>query len=140
MRYVFSVILSLSLVGGAYAQAGNDPEQTIRKMLETRSFEGHDSKVLGFMGDEAAVVLTKVLAGRSLSQLDIDISLVIFDASFADPSMVENADDRQPRTALFVLKCLNASTTDPMVKKRIAETSQRIQEKYVKSKVTKSQE
>lgn len=140
MKYAISIVLSLSLLGNACAQSGNDPEQTIRRILETGTYEGHDSKILGPMGDAAAVVLTKILAGRSLSQADIEVSLVILEESFGDPSMVGNVEDRAPRTALFVLTSLSARTTDPSVKKRISETNQHIQERYVKAAGTKSQE
>lgn len=118
----------------AYSQSGNDPEQVIRRMVHTGIFEGHDSKVIGPMGDAAAVLLTKILAGSDLTAANIDMSLLVLRESFADPSTVQNAVDRQPRTALFVLRCLDSSTTDPSVRKRIANAAEYVEQQYLKSK------
>jgi hypothetical protein len=44
-----------------------------------------------------------------------------FGQAFADPSMVKNVSDRQPRSSLLLLKYFSVSTNDPDLKKRIEE-------------------
>ena len=85
------------------------------------------------MGDAAAVVVTKVVAGRTLTTADIDNVLVILGYAFADPNMVQNVSDQQPRTALFVLQCLASSSDDLQVKKRVEQRKQYVMERYAKS-------
>jgi hypothetical protein len=83
------------------------------------------------MGDAAAVVVTRVLAGRAVGTAEIDSVLVVLNSSFADPSMVR-ASDREPRTALFVLRYMDSSTSDAKLKQRIADTRNRIMERFTK--------
>jgi hypothetical protein len=83
------------------------------------------------MGDAAAIVVTRVLAGRAVGTAEIDSVLVVLDSCFADPSMV-TAADREPRTALFVLRSMDSSTTDTKLKQRIADTRNRIMERFTK--------
>lgn len=113
----------------AYCQSGNDPRHVIERMLEKGLIEGHDSKVIGPMGDAASVTLTKVLAARNLRSEDIDTGLWILAQAFADPHMIPNAADREPRTAHLLLRYFEFSTTDPQLKQRIGETGKYIDEK-----------
>ena len=133
MKLLLATLASMALAGIAYGQIVSSPEQVIRRMIESGSFEGHDRKVIGGMGDAAAVTVTKVLAGRNLSANDIDSVLVILNSSFADLRFVEVVSDREPRTALFVLHSLDSSTKDPELKKRIADTKKYVQEQHAKS-------
>lgn len=133
MKLTFAIGLALILSGVAYGQAGNDPEHVIKRMFDTASFEGHDQKVIGRLGDAGAVLVTKILAGRDLTSQTIDTALVVIGGSFADPSMVETASDRQPRTALLLLRYLDLSASDTDVKKRIADTLKYVQGRYAKS-------
>ena len=133
MRLLLATLSSIALAGIAYGQIVSSPEQVIRRMIESGSLEGHDRKVIGGMGDAAAVTVTKVLAGRNLSANDIDSVLVILNSSFADLRFVEVVSDREPRTALFVLHSLDSSTKDPELKKRIADTKKYVQEQHAKS-------
>jgi hypothetical protein len=131
MRSLFVVFVSMfSLPLSSYSQAGNDPEQVIRRMIETEALDGHDSKVVGPMGDAAAVVITKVLADKKLGAGDIDSVLWILGQAFADPSMVHNVSDREPRTALLLLRYFDFSTGDPELKGRIAATRKYIEDHY----------
>jgi len=81
MRLLLATLSSIALAGIAYGQIVSSPEQVIRRMIESGSLEGHDRKVIGGMGDAAAVTVTKVLAGRNLSANDIDSVLVILNSS-----------------------------------------------------------
>ena len=130
MRVALSACLVMVLSGLCYGQAGNNPESVIRRMVATGSFMGHDEKVINSMGDAAAVVLTKVFAGNRPTASEIDTALAVLQSSFTDPRSVENPDDRQPRTALFVLKSLDRCTQDSALKRRIADTIQYLQGKY----------
>jgi hypothetical protein len=132
MRRLLVVFALLLLSGSALCQTLT-PEQVIRRMLDTGILEGHDHKVIGPMGDAAAVAVTKVLAGRNVSAADIDTVLVILESSFADPRMVDSVSDREPRTALFVLRSLDSYTADPQLKQRISATRKRIVDRFKKS-------
>ena len=130
MRSLFASF-ALVLVPASISSQTLSPEQVIRRIIETGTFEGQDQKIIGGMGDAAAIVVTRVLAGRAVGTAEIDSVLVVLDSCFADPSMV-TAADREPRTALFVLRSMDSSTTDTKLKQRIADTRNRIMERFTK--------
>jgi hypothetical protein len=132
MRLIFVTCVGLLFCNLALGQARNDAEHIVRRIIDTGISDGHDQKVIGPMGDAAAVLVTKILAGRNLSSKDIDMALLVLEGSFADPSFVRIEADRQPMTALFVLKCFDSSTNDPALKKRIAEAREYMQQRYAK--------
>src|SRR5215475_10005494 len=103
------------------SQPPSAPEAIIKRVIDSGISEGHDQKVIGQLGDGAAVLATKILAGRVPTPTNIDMSLVVLRSAFADPSFVE-ATDREPRTALLLLRYLDLCTNDSTVKQRIAET------------------
>ena len=133
MKISLALIVFLLSSGIADRQIGNNPEAVIQRMIDQGSLEGHDQKVLGTIGDAAAVILTKVLAGKTPSTGEIDTSLLILNMAFADPSMVEVPSDRKPRTALFVLQAFGHSAPDTALRKRIVETREYIQARYIAS-------
>jgi len=133
MKLMLVICVFLVLSGLSSGQAGNDPESVIGRMVDTGSLEGHDQKVIGGMGDAGAVLLTNVLAGKDLTSGTIDNSLVVIDAVFADPSLVEPAGDRQPRTALLLLRYFDLSTNDVALKKRIVDATKYVQDRYAAS-------
>lgn len=133
MKLTFVFCLGVALSSVAYSQTGNDPEYIIRRMIDTSFFEGHDQKVIGRLGDAGAVLVTKVLAGRDLTTRAIDNALMVIVDSFTDPSFVETVGDRQPRTALLVLRYLDLSTRDAALKKGIADTGRYVQDRYAAS-------
>ena len=96
-------------------------------------FEGHDDKVIGKMGDAAAVTITKVIGGRDLRSSDISTVLLVLNSAFADPLFVDRVSDREPRTTLFLLRCLDSATKDPSLKKQIADVGAHAKEQYVKA-------
>src|SRR2546423_1328632 len=102
---LFSIVLCSGLV---CSQTPSTPETMITHMINSGEYEGHNAKVIGPMGDAAAVVVTKVLADKSITSDQIDSVLLILYSAFADPSMVEVVSDRQPRTALFVLQYMDS--------------------------------
>jgi hypothetical protein len=130
LRITVATHLLVLFSGLSYAQTGNNPENVIRRMVTTGLLEGHDEKVINSMGDAAAVVLTKVFAGNQPTASEIDTALVVLRHSFVDPRSVEISDDRQPRTALFVLKSLDQCTQDAAVKRRIADATRYVQDRY----------
>ena len=87
-------------------------------------------KQIARMGDAASVTLTKVLGEKKLDEIDIKMALVILRSSFADPSLVENEADRQPRAALFVLRCIERDAHDAGTKKEVTETREYLQEQF----------
>jgi hypothetical protein len=129
---LLALLVPVVLSGLAIGQANDRVEGVIRAILDTGFIDGHYIKEIGPMGDAASVAVTRVLAGRTLTAADIDNVLVVLGYAFADPSAVSNSSDRQPRTALFVLQCLDSSTSDAPLKKRIAQRRQYVAEKYAK--------
>lgn len=130
MRAALAVSIALILSSVAYTQATNTPEQVVKGMFDTGMFVGQDSKVIGQLGDTGAVLVTKILAGRDLTPKDIEMSLVVIATSFNDPSFVKTPADREPRTAMLLLRYLDLSTSDPALKKRIADTTKYVQDHY----------
>jgi hypothetical protein len=130
VRLTLTICLILSPLNVGHGQAGNDPLQVVDRMLRSGIFEGHDQKVVGRLGDEAAVLVTKLLEGRDLTSDTIENALVVIDESFVDPSLVQSSTDREPRTSLFVLRYLDLSTNDPELKKRIGDTRKYIVDRY----------
>jgi len=109
------------------------PEEMIRSIIETGMFEGEMQKHIGKMGDAAAVVVTKVFAGRDLTPLDIKMALVVVRSAFADPRDLPIEADRQPRTTFLLLRYLDFSTHDPALKQDIAHTRKYVEERYQRS-------
>ncbi|HET6842577.1 MAG TPA: hypothetical protein VFK06_12975 [Candidatus Angelobacter sp.] len=139
MRLLLAAFICFCWAGAACGQNGNSDsptpltsEEMIRQMIELRSVEGQMQKRIGNMGDAAAVVVTRILAGDKPWPLDIDMVLTVLDLSFADPSAVATVADRQPRTTLLVMQYLDFWAKDPALKARIAESRRYIQEQYAK--------
>ena len=125
-----SIGLFLFHTTAAYCQSGNDPSQVIERIIASGGIEGHDAKVIGGMGDAAAVILAKALADRDLRPQDVGGGLWILADAFAGDLCYFSLDsDRRPRAALLLLRYFALSTTDSQVKSRIAEVRQDIERK-----------
>ena len=125
---VFSLILAPLATG--QSQETTTPEHVIGRILDRGLLEGQDSKVLGGTGDAAAVIVTKLLGGRSLSPAQIDLVLIVLNMSFSE---VAPSPEAEPRTALFVLRDLDLSTSDAQLRGRIAQTRKYVEEEFSKS-------
>lgn len=127
MKRLFLVIALVFLSGSAAPQnVGNDPEHTVSRMLSCGCLEGHDDKVLDGLGDASAVIITRVLAGRQPSTSEIDTALLILRMSFGNPKAVQAPNDREPRTALFVLRSFESYARDSASRKEVDDTRQYI--------------
>ncbi|MGA7915291.1 MAG: hypothetical protein WCA00_08660 [Candidatus Acidiferrales bacterium] len=130
-----STLLALVLLGHpflSFYQTVSTPEEVIARSLETGALDGHTIKMAGRMGDASAVAVTRVVADRPLRPEEIQSVLGILTESFADPRLVENPADREPRIALFVLRYLDATTTDTSMRAQIAETLRYILDHFSK--------
>jgi hypothetical protein len=96
-------------------------QQTVEKYVFGGYSEGYGIKQMRRAGDSAAVVLTKVLSGRVLDPEQTGSAVEVVEAAFSEPSLIELQSDRKPSTALFVLRSLDLSTHDLMLKARIGE-------------------
>jgi hypothetical protein len=133
--YGFLALIPLGMCQNAVPQSRTaSSEEMIRHAIEFGAFEGNMQKTITRMGDAASVSVTRVLAERDPSASDIQIVLVILRSSFADPTEVEAASDREPRTTLFVLHSLDRFTKDLEIKKQIAETGKYVQQQFEKYK------
>jgi hypothetical protein len=133
VKLIFGICLALALSGIARGHAVDDPEVVVRQIINTGLIQGWDRKVLLHLGDAGAVLLTKVLADKELTSKTIGSVLIVIEESFADPSFVEIARDRRPRTALLVLRYLELSTNDADLKKHIADTGKHVRDRYAAS-------
>ena len=132
MRVTLVVILGLALSGAAHGQSGNDPEQVVRRVVNTGMIQGWDQTLLLHLGDAGAVLATKVLADGKLTPKTIGGALIIVETSFAEPKLVEVTADREPRTSLLLLRYLELSTSDAESRKNIADTRKYVQDRYAK--------
>jgi hypothetical protein len=130
VRVPLVIVLGLALSGAAYGQAGNDPEQVVKQVINTGMIQGWDQKLLVRLGDAGAVIATKVLADRNLTPKTIGGALIVVENSFAEPKFVEVTADREPRTSLLLLRYLELSTSDAESRKNISDTRKYIQDRY----------
>jgi hypothetical protein len=122
-------LLCLGPLATGHSQAVT-AEDVIRRMLYQGITEGHDDGVVGGTGDAAAVIITKVVGGRSLSLSQIEMVLLVLNTAFVDEAP---GPDAEPKTALFVLRQLELSTNDAPLRGRIAETKKYIEDEFSKS-------
>jgi hypothetical protein len=112
------------------AAVGQQPEHTLQQTIEIFVFggfnDGWGDKQMRRAGDSTAVALTKVVSDRVLNHDQIEDALYILDMAFSDPSLIESPSDRDPKTALFVLRYLDFSTNDAALKARIEQTRKHV--------------
>ena len=142
LKRSFSLFIVVALTGTvlaatAHAQTNSDAEYVVKREIETGFFDGHDQKSLVTLGDAGAVLATKILGGDKLTPKMIKATLGVLGQSFSDLALVENRNDRQPRTALLVLRYFDSSTSDPALKASINNTIKYINEHYAASLSTK---
>jgi hypothetical protein len=125
--------LTAVLARTAHGQSNSDVEYVVKREIETGFFDGHDQKSLVTQGDAGAVLATKILAGNKLTPNMIKATLGVLSQSFSDMALVENQNDRQPRTALLLLRYFDSSTSDPALKVSINTTAKYINEHYAAS-------
>ena len=111
----------------AYCQSGNDPNLVIARIIETGMIEGHDAKVIGGIGDTAAVILAKVLSDRDLRKQDVDGGLWILADAFAGDRCFSLDSDHKPWAAFLLLRYFELSTTDAEVRRQIADVRKGIE-------------
>ena len=128
--------LCLAPLATGQPQGTYTPEDVIRRMLYQGITDGHDAGVVGGTGDAAAVAITKVVGGGSLSPSQIDIVLAVLNMAFGDETP---GADAEPRTALFVLRQLDLSTNDAQLRGRIAQTRKYIADEFSKSQKSVTQ-
>lgn len=129
-----SLFLALSTL--AQAQKNITPDEAISRIIDSGLLEGHDSKVIGGAGDGAAVTVTKIVMGRNLSPDQINRVLIVLKMAFGS---VRPGPQAEPRTALFVLRALELSTNDVLLRGRIAQTREFVEEEFSKSKTPPTQ-
>lgn len=124
MRLIFIVAILAALPLRLIGQTRSDVENTVRLALEKAkqgTYSGTTEKQLEILGDESAVALTKILAGNSITRPEIPPIILIITLSYSDPRLVENPDEQEPRTTMFLLNHLNLVTTDARLRQKIAD-------------------
>jgi hypothetical protein len=129
-RLLLATFLFLAVSVPSRSQKTSTPEETISRIIDLGMLDGHDNKVIGGTGDAAAVTITKVVSGRSLSPDRIDRILIVLNMPFGG---VMSGPDAEPKTALFVLRELDLSTNDAQLQGRIAQTRKYVEEEFSKS-------
>ena len=127
---LFAATLCLSQSGLPSSQQPLTAELAIETIIARGMIDGHFDKVINGMGDPAAVIVTRVIAGRNLKPSDIDLVLLVLNMAFGE---VTPGPDAEPKTALFVLRYLDLSTNDPQLRVRIEQTRMYVQVEYSKS-------
>jgi hypothetical protein len=128
MRTLKFGILLCIFSGLAASQEGTAPEaaekavQAVMSRASDGAYTSWDEKELDKLGDAAAVALTKVVGEKDLNPDEIKQVLLILTLSFNAPRMIAIEADKQPRTALFILKCLDRLARDPDLMNRISAT------------------
>ncbi len=138
MKYSLIPIACLVLAQAASAQSVYSTEQIITNVLRTGIWEGQVDKRLRTEGDAAAVVLTKVIAGRDVSRGEVDTMLDMLLSSFSELGLIESAAEREPRTALFLLRYFDCVVYDAALKKKIADTRKSILAAFAKFKTAEA--
>jgi len=115
---------------GSLPQAVSTPEDVIRRIVDQGFLDGHDNKLIGGTGDAAAVILTKILRGRVATPDQMDRILVVLNMAFGSET---SGPDAEPKTALFVLRELELSTSDAQLRGRIGQTRKYVEEEFSKS-------
>jgi hypothetical protein len=113
-------LLASAMCGGQVVDSS--VEGTINRVLKTGAITGWDTKWLSTTGDAGAVVITKELSDAPLSDFDIDAALGVLDFCFYDPRNILGRADREPRTALLLLRYLDCQAHGPDDKRKVADT------------------
>ena len=106
MRWVAALVVFVVLSGTAYSQSptvATQEEDVVRRVITSGGYDGFADKALSRMGDPVAVQVTKVVAGRELTEQEIDGVLLAIHLAFSDSKLVIEPSDRTPRATLFVL-------------------------------------
>ena len=130
-RVLLAAFFFLALSVSAQPQKTSTPEEAVSRIIDSGLLEGHDSKVIGGIGDAAAVAVTKILGGREPSAAQIDSVLIVLNMAFGG---VTSGPDAEPKTALFVLHQLELSTNDAQLRGRIAQTRSYVEDEFYKTK------
>ena len=138
MKYSLIPIACLVLAQAASAQSVYSTEQIITNVLRSGVWEGQVDKRLRTEGDAAAAVLTKIIAGREVSRGEVDTMLDMLRSSFSELGLIESTAEREPRTALFLLRYFDCVVYDAVLKKKIADTRKSILEAFAKFKATEA--
>ena len=87
-------------------------EGLIEKTLRTGGYDGHLTKQLRTLGDEAAVAIARVVSDASFTRPEVDMILTLLQDSFFDVSQIQLASNRRPRVAFLLLRYLEYSVQD----------------------------
>lgn len=110
MKAYLIVAVLLALTYSAKGQQGEDLEQAVRTSIFTGVSEGQRVKEIQRAGDAAAVMITKVVADRQLTDAEREIALDLLQQAFSRLSWVTAPADREPRAALFVADAISCSS------------------------------
>jgi hypothetical protein len=128
MRIVATALLVGTLfTSTCLGQKNETLEQSVSRIVESGAYSGWDDKMLSTQGDLAAVALTKVIKGRSLSVNQIKSVLLVLDLAFMNRAAIHDSSANEPQTALFVLQLLELSSQDPKLKEQVRRTRKNLQ-------------
>jgi hypothetical protein len=125
MRWVAALVAFAVLPGIAYSQTSTvatEEEDVVRRVITSGGYDGFADKALSRMGDAVAVQVARIVAGRDVTDQEIDGVLLVIHLAFSDSKLVLEPSDRTPRATLFVLRYLNLLARDPAVRARVEET------------------
>ena len=121
--------LSLLLVSSVIT-FGQNPAPTLTQIVEKFVIggyrDGFGEKEMRRAGDATAVALTKVLSNRTINDAEVEDALYSLNMAFSNSSLIENSENRDPKTTLFVLAYLDLCTKNPALKQKIDATRRNI--------------
>lgn len=129
------VAFALAAVCAAQSQQVRDRTlaEAIDRVMKTGLFWGFDEKALSRGGDAGAVVTTRILADRELTDAEVGTLSGTTESCFRRLTWVWQAADREPRTALLLLRYLDYQARSPELKTWIAQAKKEILERYAAS-------
>jgi hypothetical protein len=134
MRFLLLIVLFVGCSEPSLCQDSSAQEVSIQHYLGGGDLDGEFIKLVGGMGDAAAVTMTKVVAGGSLSSSQVQDIIEILGYAFAEPRLVGNPADRQPRAALFLLSYLDTTVKDASLRVKIDDVRKHILDNYKRYK------
>jgi hypothetical protein len=135
--WVFNVITVCSFLGISSAfvlsETPSNAKNAVQLFLTQASHGFYSStgeKELGRTGDASAVALTKILAGKELTDADIRTAIMVVRFSFENLDGIEDTEERKPMAALFLLNSVSHMTSDPKLRADIQSTRDFAESQY----------
>jgi peroxiredoxin len=109
------LITALALISSALGQTPSEAADELKYLMNPSSrVGGRHTKDLQFAGDRTAVELQKIYVDDLLAEpQNLRSVLSILQTSFEDRDLIVNAEDREPRATILLLRSMSKKVSDP---------------------------